>query len=115
MRKRRQLRMVLLLAVAVVTTGLGLLAHSSEWLHRTELDTVDMRFTIRGDEKPPSNLVVVGVDDDTFSDLGVQWPFPRSMHGKIIDRLKKDGAKVIAYDVQFTEQTDPDEDFALYD
>jgi adenylate cyclase len=37
------------------------------------------------------------------------------MHGKVIDRLRKDGAKVIAYDVQFTEQTKPDEDLALFD
>jgi adenylate cyclase len=115
MKKRRRIRMLLLIGVAALTTALGLIAYADDWFERTELDTVDLRFNIRGDEKPPSDIVVVGVDDDTFSDLGVQWPFPRSMHGKVIDRLKADGAKVIAYDVQFTEQTDPDEDNALID
>jgi adenylate cyclase len=115
MRKRRRIRTYLLIAVAAASVAIGLLAHSAEWFKRQELDTVDLRFSIRGTEPPPSDLVVVGVNDETFDDLGVQWPFPRSMHGKVIDRLRKDGAKVIAYDVQFTEQTDPDEDFALFD
>jgi len=58
-------------------------------------------------------LVVVEIDDYTFSDLGEQWPFPRSLHGLLIDRLSNAGAKVIAYDVQFTEETRPEEDNAL--
>jgi adenylate cyclase len=105
--------MFLLLGVAALTTALGLIAYADEWFHRAELDTVDLRFEIRGDEKAPDDLVVVGVDDDTFSDLNEQWPFPRSMHGQVIDRLKADGAKVIAYDVQFTEPTEVEEDNAL--
>jgi len=113
MKKRRRIRMFLLLGVAAVTVALGLIAYSADWFERAELDTVDLRFGIRGDEDPPKDIVVVGVDDDTFSDLREQWPFPRSMHGKVIDRLKADGAKVIGYDVQFTEPTEPDEDNAL--
>jgi adenylate cyclase len=115
MRKRRRIRAYLLLGVALATVALGLLAYSADWFERGELDTVDLRFSIRGTEPAPKDLVVVGVNDETFDDLGVQWPFPRSMHAKVIDQLKKDGAKVIAYDVQFTEQTDPDEDLALFE
>jgi adenylate cyclase len=115
MRKRRRIRAYLLLCVALATVALGLLAYSADWFERGELDTVDLRFSIRGTEPAPKDLVVVGVNDETFDDLGVQWPFPRSMHAKVIDQLKKDGAKVIAYDVQFTEQTDPDEDLALFE
>ena len=43
----------------------------------------------------------------------LQWPFPRSLHARLIDRLREDGAKAIAYDVQFTEPTVPSEDNAL--
>ena len=115
MKKRRRVRMYMLLGVAAATLALGLIAYSADWFTRAELDTVDRRFDIRGDEDPPDDLVVVGVDDDTFSDLREQWPFPRSMHGKVIDRLEADGAKVIAYDVQFTEPTEEEEDFALFE
>ena len=45
----------------------------------------------------------------------LQWPFPRSRHGQAIDRLRRDGASAIVYDVQFTEQTTPREDNALID
>jgi adenylate cyclase len=107
--------MYLLLVTAAATLGIGLIAYAGNWFERTELDTVDLRFSVRGDEKPPGDIVVVGVNDETFDDLGVQWPFPRSLHAKVIDRLKADGAKVIAYDVQFTEQTKEKEDLALFD
>jgi adenylate cyclase len=58
---------------------------------------------VRGTEKPPSDLVVVGVDHTTISDLKTQWPYPRSYYAKVIDRLKADGAKVVAVDVVFAE------------
>jgi adenylate cyclase len=107
--------MYMLLGVAALTVALGLIAYAAEWFDRTESDTVDLRFEIRGDQDPPDDLIVVGVDDDTFSDLREQWPFPRSMHGRVVDRLRADGAKVIAYDVQFTEPTEEEEDFALFE
>src|ERR687895_518822 len=57
---------------------------------------------------------VVAIDDVTFSDLDLQWPFPRSRFGKVVTRLHAAGAKEIVLDVQFTEETTPREDFALY-
>ena len=80
-----------------------------------ELGTVNTRFSMRGEQAPPRDVVVVRVDDVTFGDLGVRWPFPRSLHAKLIDQLRRDGAKSIVYDVQFTEATTPKEDNALID
>ena len=64
-------------------------------------------------QRRPSDIVVVAIDDVTFSDLDEQWPFPRSLHGGLIDRLREAGARTIAYDVQFTEPTTRREDNAL--
>ena len=58
---------------------------------------------------------MVEIDDVTFNELQRRWPFPRSMHGRLIDQLRRDGAKTIAYDVQFTEPTQVEEDNALID
>ena len=33
------------------------------------------------------------------------WPFDRDWHSQVIERLDEAGAKVIAYDVQFTEES----------
>lgn len=111
--KRGRLRIRLLLAVAVVAAVGGTIAYATDVLRQPELDTVDARFSIRGEQAPPDDIVIVGVDDVTFDDLNEQWPFPRSLHAEVIDRLREDGAAVIAYDVQFTEPTRPREDNAL--
>ena len=101
------------LAVGLFAVLVGVGSFSTDLFSGVELDSVDARFSIRGEQDPPAGLVVVEIDDDTFSDLGEQWPFPRSLHGLLIDRLSNAGAKVIAYDVQFTEETRPEEDNAL--
>src|SRR5215212_57257 len=105
MRRRRRIRLALLGLVAAAAVALGLAAYYAPLLPEAELASVNARFSIRGDEKPPRDLVVVGVDDTTFNETGLRWPFPRRVHARVIDRLRKDGAKVIAYDVQFTEAT----------
>src|SRR3954471_1503027 len=105
MRRRRRIRIALLALVALASVGLGLAAYFAPILPEVDLATVNARFAIRGDQQPPRDLVVVGVDDTTFSDTGLRWPFPRRVHARVIDRLRADGARVIAYDVQFTEAT----------
>jgi len=49
---------------------------------------------------------VVAIDDVTFDELDLRWPFPRSLHAKLVDRLRGAGARVIAVDIQFTEPSD---------
>jgi adenylate cyclase len=112
-RSFRRLRRGLFLINALVLTGVVLAAYGFDVLDGPELDTVDARFAIRGDEPPPREVVLVKIDDVTFGDLGIRWPFPRSVHGRAIDELRKAGARAIAYDVQFTEATRPREDNAL--
>jgi adenylate cyclase len=97
--------MLLLGVVAVLAVAIGLASYGAKLFKSVELSTVDTRFSVRGTEKPPSDLVVVGVDAKTFSNLHVQWPYPRKLHAKVIDRLKADGAKVIAFDVEFADRS----------
>jgi adenylate cyclase len=114
-RSRQRLRLLLFLGNAVVLTAFVIAAYGFDVLHDSELDTVDARFTIRGDRSAPKDVVVVKIDDVTFGELQQRFPFPRSVHARLIDRLRRDGAKAIAYDVQFTEPTKPAEDNALID
>src|SRR5215204_2824922 len=100
----------LLVAVAVAGAWIGLQAAGA--LSVLELDTVDSRFEVR-EGSPPKDVAFVAVDDVTFDDLQARWPFRRSLHAQVIDRLTKAGARAIAYDVQFTEPTKVAEDNAL--
>jgi adenylate cyclase len=99
----RRARSIGLLTVALVAIGLGVLAYATDALRTPELSTVDTRFSIRGTQSRPDDLVVVGIDDKTFNALDQQWPFPRRFHAHLIDRLRAAGARGIAYDVQFSE------------
>jgi CHASE2 domain-containing sensor protein len=105
--------------VAYVLAGLlavagGAVVQTTGVLHAAEGATVDARFQLRPAHRP-ADVVVVGVDSDTFTTLHHQWPFPRSWHGRVIDNLRRAGARTIVYDTQFTEPTVPREDLALYD
>ncbi len=110
LRRRREVAMLL---IALVAAGIAVLAYGTHLMRALELQSVDARFSVRGTQERPRDIVVVGVDDRTFSELGVQWPFPRSLHAKVIDRLHRAGAKAIAVDIQFTEETNPRQDNAL--
>jgi adenylate cyclase len=100
-------------AVGVLAAVVGIACYEGGVFKRQELNTVDTRFSIRGSEQPSSKVAVVAIDDATFSDLGLQWPFARSLHGRVIERLHRAGARAIAYDVQFTEPTTARQDNAL--
>ena len=99
--RRRRLRLLLLFAVAMLAGGIGVLAYGNNAFRALENDSVDARFSIRGDEKPPANIVIVGVDDTTIQHLNLQWPYPRTLHAKVIERLHSLGAKAIAVDILF--------------
>jgi adenylate cyclase len=106
-RAGRRRRAVLLVGAGVLAIACGVTVHVVHGLRRLELALVDVRFSVRGSEKPPSNVVLVGIDDRTFLVTQQQWPFRRTMHADLIRTLTRDGAKVIAYDVQFTEPSAP--------
>ncbi len=114
-RSRTGPRSGLLIAAAAAIALLAAGLQASGVVHRLELSTVDTRFDIRGTQPAPRSVAVVGVDDVTFGELHRRWPFPRRLHARLIDRLHAMGARVIAYDVQFTEPTTVADDNALID
>jgi adenylate cyclase len=114
-RRARRLRAILLITAAVLVVGATFGLRAGEALLRLEYTSVNERFAIRGQQKPPSSVVVVAIDDKTFEELDVRWPFRRKYHAQVVRNLTRAGAKVIAYDVQFTEpdQDHPQDDDAL--
>lgn len=89
--------------VALIAAMLAVALEAGGVLEQAELDSIDARFALRGSQPPSPDLALVLVDDVTFNDLDLQWPFPRGLHARVLDRLREDGARLIAYDVQFTQ------------
>jgi adenylate cyclase len=113
---RRQRRKTLaLLIVAALAGGVGVLAYATHLLRRSELQTIDARFSIRGNTGAPSNIVFVAVDPATFQELHHDWPFPRKWDARVIDHLREAGARAIAVDIDFSNPTNEVEDNELYE
>lgn len=103
-----------MVVVALVAAVVGIVFYTTGLWGTLEAQSVDARFGVRGTQSTPEEIVVVGVDDETFSELpNRRWPFPRSLEARVIRTLTEDGAKAIAIDIQFTEQTTPKQDNAL--
>jgi CHASE2 domain-containing sensor protein len=109
-RRRRGVALALAAIASIATAGLVDLTGALDTLERA---TITSRFALRHVPRP-TGIVIVKIDDQTFDELGRPWPFPRSLHGRVIDRLHAAGAKEIVYDVQFTEPTTAAQDLALY-
>ncbi len=73
-------------------------------VHNLELKSLDWRFRMRGAEAlTDSSIVIVSVDDQTFSSIQTKWPYPRAYFTKLIQNLNEAGARLIIFDLEFTE------------
>jgi CHASE2 domain-containing sensor protein len=59
-------RRAALLAVALGAVGLALAAYATNLLRAPELKSLDARYSIRGPVKPPKNIVIVAIDEQTL-------------------------------------------------
>ncbi len=57
-------------------------------------------------------IVLVEIDANSLASAG-QWPWPRKLHARMIDRLGALGASAIAFDVDFSARSNPADDTAL--
>src|SRR3954453_11900256 len=113
LRRARGPHVVAVLVAGALAAGIGVVADLGNLLPGVQGDTVALRFQARAVHRP-ADIVVVAVDDVTFSALRRQWPFPRRLHARAIDRLRAAGARTIVYDIQFTEPSTPRDDLALF-
>lgn len=95
---------VLGLAAALVAWGLARVP-----LARTvELVTYDARLSaVATGEGASPDIVLVTIGDDSLRRLEPvvgRWPWPRLVHASLLDFLTRGGARLVVYDVLFTER-----------
>ena len=78
-----------------------------DFIQRIELGSLDTRFRYRPTSysRPDPRIVVVDIDQHTQEVLG-RWPFSRTHFADMLDVLREDGARVVAFDITFSK---PDE------
>lgn len=88
------------LVAAVTALLVGWLALSSA-ADRADNLVYDSLIRLQDGPADPS-IVIVAIDDRSLSALG-RWPWPRTVHAALIDRLSQAQPRAVAYDVLFTE------------
>jgi len=73
-----------------------------DFVTRLELSSLDLRFQYRGRMQPDPRIVIVDIDQQSQEALG-HWPFPRIYFAHLVDALREDGARVIAFDITFSQ------------
>jgi adenylate cyclase len=93
---------------------MAMLLYATGLAHEAELGTVDTRFDLRGEETPRDDIALVLIDDVSLSEIGLRYPFPRSLQAQVIDRVNADDPKVIAEDIEYVGETTLRDDNALF-
>jgi EAL domain-containing protein (putative c-di-GMP-specific phosphodiesterase class I)/CHASE2 domain-containing sensor protein/GGDEF domain-containing protein len=77
------------------------------------LSSLDSRLTdwrLAANSSPANgNTVLVEIDSKSLDEVGV-WPWPRSLHAGLLDRLMEAGADEVAFDIDFSSASDPFDD-----
>ena len=86
-------------------TGLAIVlltaANPFHYFEIAELKALDTHFALRGPRAPASPIVVVTIDEDSFDDLNLVWPWPRALHAKFLDIVSRGGPVAIGMDILF--------------
>jgi len=69
----------------------------------------DLRFKVRGEVKPNSQVAIVAIDEKSINELG-RWPWSRYILAELVDKVKSYNPKVIALDITFSETESQDAD-----
>jgi len=95
-------------ALGAASAALAWAAGRTAFFNTVELKTYDYRVRMTADPAAARrDIVLVGIDDGSIRRLEPQvgrWPWPRVVHAYLLDYLARAPAKVIVYDVLFTER-----------
>jgi adenylate cyclase len=71
-------------------------------IEELRLRTFDLFQVLHPRQQTARPVVIVDIDEASLKEIG-QWPWPRTIVGDLVTRLRADGALVIGFDVIFAE------------
>ncbi|MDY6903619.1 MAG: adenylate/guanylate cyclase domain-containing protein [Thermodesulfobacteriota bacterium] len=86
----------------IVIIGCFIFMRGVPFMDIVELKTIDLRFDMRGEKTPGSDVVLAAIDEKSLKQEG-RWVWPRTKIAELITKLSEKGARVIAFDVGFFE------------
>ena len=73
-----------------------------KWVELIQHRSFDSLITLKPRVYEPVPVRIIDIDDESLAKLG-QWPWPRTLLAKMVNRLNELGASVIAFDAVFAE------------
>jgi len=102
--------------VTILAIVLGFILGSLVMVENLQYKAVNTLFNLRGKVMPPdTSIVIVAIDDQSLASLPAKLPYPRAYYVTMLDHLATAGARLVVFDIEFTESGDdgPGEDLAL--
>lgn len=88
--------------VSTIGVMLGLAAGTSDLAQRLDWALYD-RFSRAAATalEPAPDIVIVAIDEPSFSEMALPWPWPRTLHAELTRALARGGARTIVFDLLF--------------
>jgi len=93
------------IALFIILVALIAFFLDTPFLRFMELKTLDLRMASRGQIAPGGEVVIATIDEKSLSEIG-RWPWSRTVVARLVDTLKRYGAKAVGFDVVFSEPDD---------
>ncbi len=90
------------IGLGLTVLSLVIYAMGFPFLNAIELKAYDLHFLSRGKTTPGSEIAIAAIDEKSVDRIG-RWPWPRTKIAELIDRLGAYGARVVAFDIIFSE------------
>ena len=86
-RRRRTILLAVALAVAILVAAL----HKTPVWSLLESRAFDYFSTTAAPGRPEDGPIIVAIDEPSLAEIGLQWPWPRSLHARLVEALRKAG------------------------
>jgi adenylate cyclase len=104
---------VLIVVVGLLSMVLVWLASTTRPWAAMDAKVFDLFTTWTAPRNVQVPLVILAIDEPSFQELQMQWPFPRTLHAKVLERLRADGAVAVGFDMVFAEPSNRHDDELL--
>ncbi len=89
------------LVLSLALVALALLLDTSDYLWKWDQVVYDLQIQY-WQRAPAGDVVIVAIDEQSLDELG-RWPWPRSTHVELLEKLTRASPRVIGLDVMFAE------------
>lgn len=92
---------------------------NSSFLELADFGWRDLLYALRPSLTEPSkttvdDIIIVAIDEPSFKQIKLRWPWSRKLHAELVDNLSSAGAAVIVFDILFPEKSSDQSEDAVF-